>query len=353
MAPLSSDGQVVGTIPYMAPEQIRGEAVDTRTDLFALGIVLYELASGKRPFAGETPVDVGHAILREQPRPLASIRPGLPPDLDRIVGRCLEKNPRERFQSALDVANDLRGVRKELERGASSLSARPASGPAASIAVLPFVNRSASADDEYFSDGLADELLSVLSKIKGLRVIARSSTFTYKGRQVTALEIGRALDVATLLEGSVRKSGNRVRISVQLVNVADSSHLWSETYDRTLDDIFAVQDDIAQTVVKELRVLLLGQDADSKTSGEARAEVAAAAAGRGTNPEAHRLYLPAGSLSLFTHRPRRPRGRPRHAAASRGAGSAARARLGRAGAGLPVGRRDRPSDARRRHGARS
>ena len=291
MAPLSSDGQVVGTIPYMAPEQIRGEAVDTRTDLFALGIVLYELASGKRPFAGETPVDVGHAILREQPRPLASIRPGLPPDLDRIVGRCLEKNPRERFQTALDVANDLRGVRKELERGASSLSARPASGPAASIAVLPFVNRSASADDEYFSDGLADELLSVLSKIKGLRVIARSSTFTFKGRQVTALEIGRALDVATLLEGSVRKSGNRVRISVQLVNVADSSHLWSETYDRTLDDIFAVQDDIAQTVVKELRVLLLGQDADSKTSGEARAEVAAAAAGRGTNPEAHRLYL--------------------------------------------------------------
>src|SRR4029078_5152440 len=147
----------------------------------------------------------------------------------------------------------------------------------ASIAVLPFANRSASADDEYFSDGLADELLNVLSKIKGLRVIARSSTFTFKGKQATAAEFGRALDVATLLEGSVRKAGNRVRISVQLVNVADSSHLWSETYDRTLDDIFAVQDDIAQWVVKELRALLLGQDVDSKTSGEARAEVAAAA----------------------------------------------------------------------------
>jgi len=291
VSPLSTDGQVVGTVPYMAPEQIRGDAVDARTDLFALGIVVYELASGKRPFTGETHMDVGHAILREQPRLLSSVRTDLPPDLDRIVGRCLEKNPRARFQTALDVSNELRGLRKELQRSESGLSARPASDKVASIAVLPFLNRSASADDEYFSDGLADELLNVLSKIKGLRVIARSSAFTFKGRQATAGEIGRALDVATLLEGSVRKAGNRVRISVQLVNVADSSHLWSETYDRTLDDIFAVQDDIARSVVKELRALLLGQDADSKSSGEARAEVAAAAVGRGHNPEAHRLFL--------------------------------------------------------------
>jgi serine/threonine protein kinase/lipoprotein NlpI len=289
--PLSTDGQVVGTVPYMAPEQIRGDVVDARTDLFALGIVVYELASGKRPFTGETQMDVGHAILREQVRPLSRLRRDVPPDLDRIVGRCLEKNPRERFQTALDVANELRGLRKELQRGESGLSARPASDKVASIAVLPFVNRSGSADDEYFSDGLADELLNVLSKIKGLRVIARSSAFTFKGKQATAGEIGRALDVATLLEGSVRKAGNRVRISVQLVNVADSSHLWSETYDHTLDDIFAVQDDIAQSVLKELRALLLGQDADSKASGEARAEVAAAAVGRGRNPEAHRLFL--------------------------------------------------------------
>jgi serine/threonine protein kinase/Tfp pilus assembly protein PilF len=290
-SPLSSDGQIVGTVPYMAPEQIRGEAVDARTDLFAFGIVVYELASGKRPFTGETHMDVGHAILHEPPRLLSSVRSDLPRDLDRIVGRCLEKNPRGRFQTALDVANELRGLRKELQRGASGQTARPASDKVASIAVLPFLNRSASADDEYFSDGLADELLNVLSKIKGLRVIARSSAFTFKGKPTTAAEIGRALDVATLLEGSVRKSGERVRISVQLVNVADSSHLWSETYDRTLEDIFAVQDDIARSVVKELRALLLGQDADSKASGEARAEVAAAAVGRGRNPEAHRLFL--------------------------------------------------------------
>src|SRR5262252_5600782 len=291
-SPLSTEGQVVGTIPYMAPEQIRGEAVDTRTDLFALGIVVYELASGKRPFTGETSMDIGHAILRTQARVLSSVRKDLPPDLDRIVGRCLAKNPRERFQTALDVANELRGLRRDLQRGeSSSASPRPAADQAASIAVLPFVNRSGSPDDEYFSDGLADELLNVLSKIKGLRVIARSSAFTFKGKMVTAGEIGRALDVATLLEGSVRKAGNRVRISVQLVNVTDSSHLWSETYDRTLDDIFAVQDDIAQSVVKELRALLLGHDADSKASGETRAEVVAAAVGRGRNPEAHRLFL--------------------------------------------------------------
>jgi len=288
---LSSDGQIVGTIPYMAPEQIRGEAVDARTDLFALGIVIYELASGKRPFTGESHIEAGYAILREQPRLLSSMRTDLPSDLDRIVSRCLEKSPRERFQTALDVANELRELRKELQRDASGQSARPTSDKVASIAVLPFLNRSASADDEYFSDGLADELLNVLSKIKGLRVIARSSAFTFKGKPTTAAEIGRALDVATLLEGSVRKSGERVRISVQLVNVADSSHLWSETYDRTLEDIFAVQDDIAQSVVKELRALLLGQEADSKESGDARAEVAAAAVGRGRNPEAHRLFL--------------------------------------------------------------
>jgi serine/threonine protein kinase/Tfp pilus assembly protein PilF len=289
--PLSQEGLVVGTAPYMAPEQIRGGAVDARTDLFALGVVLYELASGTRPFTGQTHADVVSAILRDTPRPLRSVREDLPSELERIVGRCLEKNPRERVQTALDVANELRGMRRTLERSESAPAAKAASNPVAAIAVLPFVNRSASADDEYFSDGLADELLNVLSKIKGLRVIARSSSFTFKGKAVTSTEIGRALDVPTLLEGSVRKAGNRVRISVQLVNAADSSQLWSETYDRTLDDIFAVQDDIAQSVVKELRVLLLGVAADSKASGEARAEVAAAAVGRGHNPEAHRLFL--------------------------------------------------------------
>ncbi len=295
-APLSESGVVMGTVPYMAPEQIRGKTVDARTDLFALGVVLYELAAGRRPFAGETHADVSSAILRDTPRPLHALRSELPPDLDRIVSQCLEKTPRERFQSALDVSNELRRLRKELERSESGLAAKPTSDKVASIAVLPFANRSASVDDEYFSDGLADELLNVLSKIKGLRVTARTSSFHFKGKDTTVAEIGRTLDVATLLEGSVRKAGNRIRVSVQLVDVRDSSHLWSETYDRTLEDIFAVQDDIAQSVVEELRTTLLGEACDSNASGAAKAEVAQAARGRGTDPEAHRLYLLARHL---------------------------------------------------------
>ena len=162
-----------------------------------------------------------------------------------------------------------------------------------SIAVLPFVNLSRDEENEYFADGLAEELLNVLAKIRGLRVAARSSAFTFKGKGVTVAEVARALNVATVLEGSVRKAGNRLRISVQLVKVVDGYQLWSETYDRTLDDIFAVQDDIAQSVVKELRTTLLGETADAKAGRDVTAEVTAAVKGRSTDPEAHRLFLQA------------------------------------------------------------
>lgn len=295
--PISTVGHIVGTAPYMAPEQIRGEAVDARSDIFAMGILVFELLTGRRPFGGATTADITSAILRDPPPPLETIRPDLPPDLDRTIARCLEKDPERRIQTAKDVRNELDRVRRTLE---SCVVATPpvacAPGPvrdqdAPSIAVLPFANRSRDEEDEYFADGLADELLSVLAKIRGLRVAARSSAFTFKGKDATVAEVGRALHVATVLEGSVRKAGNRVRISVQLVKVADGYHLWAETYDRTLDDIFAVQDDIAQSVVKELRTTLLGEEPDSKTSGETMAEVTAAAKGRGASGEAHRLFL--------------------------------------------------------------
>jgi len=288
---LSSEGQVIGTVPYMAPEQVRGLSVDARSDLFSLGIILFELVTGRRPFTGATPADVASSILRDTPEPLSTFRTDLPDGLDRVAARCLEKDPRDRYPAALDVLNDLRRVKAAHERGDRAGTTKPAARGVATIAVLPFVNRSASPEDEYFSDGLADELLNVLAKIRGLRVAARASSFTFKGKNATATEIGQALRVASILEGTVRKVGNRVRISVQLVQVSDGFHIWSETYDRMLEDIFAVQDDIARAVVKELRTALLGEEADSRTSGEVKAEVARAARGRGTSPEAHRLHL--------------------------------------------------------------
>jgi len=286
-SPISHVGLVVGTVPYMAPEQICGEPVDARTDLFSFGILIYELLAGSRPFTGPTFTHVAHAILRGTPPPLASLRSDVPAALESLISRCLEKQPGERFQSALELADKLRELRRTLERGVQK-----AADNVASIAVLPFVNRSASAEDEYFSDGLADELLNMLAKIRGLRVAARTSAFHFKGKDTTIAEIGKALNVETVLEGSVRKAGRRVRISVHLVEVADGYHLWSQTYDRMLDDIFEVQDDIAQSVVAELRSTLLGEALDA-TRGEVRAEVAQAAKGRGTDPKAHRLYLKA------------------------------------------------------------
>ena len=278
-ATISEVGQVLGTAAYMSPEQIRGEAVDARSDLFAFGILLYELATGKRPFAGATSGDVTSAILRDAPLPMTG-------DLSHIVERCLAKNPRERYQTALDVLNELKRIGREPKPQESSRAM-------VSIAVLPFENRSANDEDAYFAEGLADELLSVLGKIRGLRVAARTASRRFKDSTEDLPSIGRALNVETILEGSIRKAGNRVRIAVQLAKVADGYRIWSESYDRTLDDVFAVQDDIAHAVVKELRAALLGEAPDSDASRDAKAEVARAVRGRTDSPEAHRRFLEA------------------------------------------------------------
>lgn len=286
--PISMPGQVIGTLPYMAPEQVRGERADSRTDIFALGALLYELAVGRRPFGGASSAELVSSILRDTPAPLTDIRPELPEELDRLVGRCLEKDPAARFQSAPDLARELRRMRQSLEEHATRTASADVQP---SIAVLPFVNRSRDEEDEYFSDGLADELLNVLSKIPGLKVAARTSSFQFKGRSEDVAVIGEKLKVATLLEGSVRKAGPRVRVSVQLVKVPDGYHLWSDIYDRKLEDIFAVQDDIAQAVVKELRTTLLRKEAGTDASNRAKADVAFAVKGRGRSAESHRLHL--------------------------------------------------------------
>jgi serine/threonine protein kinase/Tfp pilus assembly protein PilF len=257
-SPLSGVGQLLGTVPYMAPEQVRGEAVDARTDVFAFGIIVYELATGRRPFSGASFADVSSSILRDAPKPLSGARADLPGDLERIVVRCLEKAPRDRFQSALDVHNELRLLKRSLERSGpepSLASEKP------SIAVLPFSNMSADPENEYFSDGLTEELLNVLAKNPELKVTGRTSSFAFKGKHEDLREIGQKLGVSTLLEGSVRKAGQRVRITAQLIKVTDGFHLWSDTYDRVLDDIFAVQDDIARAVSSALQVTLLGKSA--------------------------------------------------------------------------------------------
>ena len=257
--PPSVAGRAVGTVPYMAPEQLRGEAVDERADLFALGVIMFELASGRRPFGGATQADVISAILRDDPPPLAAARPDLPQALVGVVGRCLEKAPRDRIRSAREVGEELRSILRTLRRPADTPGTVSADTP--SIAVLPFSNMSADPENEYFSDGLSEELLNALAKIPELKVTGRTSSFAFKGKSEDLRVIGQKLGVTTLLEGSVRKAGQRVRITAQLVKAADGFHLWSETYDRVLDDIFAVQDDIARAVSTALHVTLLGRPA--------------------------------------------------------------------------------------------
>ena len=297
-APLTTMGALVGTIPYMAPEQLRAEPADARTDLFALGVVIYEMASGRRPFRGTSDMEMGSSILKDDPAPLTALRPDFPPDLARIVRRCLEKEPEERFQTAKDLRNELRSVKRAMEaatavrkEGAPMPALAPITADTPSIAVLPFVNTSKDAENDYFADGLSEELLSVLTKIPGLRVVSRTSAFYFKGKDVDLATVARKLNVAHILEGSVRKAGNRVRITAQLIRVATDSHLWSQTYDRELEDIFAVQDDIARSVVEELRATLLGRAPGAAAGASTKMDIETAIKGRGANAEAYRLYL--------------------------------------------------------------
>ena len=241
---MSQAGAVAGTVAYMSPEQAQAKPLDARSDIFSFGLVMYEMLSGQRAFSADTGIAVMAAIVRDEARPLKTA-----PELERIITRCLRKAPADRFQTMGEV-------RAALEQ----VSVKPAQDQP-SIAVLPFSNMSADKENEYFSDGLAEEILNSLVRIPGLKVTARTSSFAFRGKEQDIRGIAEALDVKTILEGSVRKAGNRVRVTAQLINAADGYHLWSERYDRELTDVFAVQDEIAAAIAAALKLKLSGEAA--------------------------------------------------------------------------------------------
>jgi serine/threonine protein kinase len=275
---LTKTGATLGTVPYMSPEQAQGEKVDQRTDIWSLGVVMYEMVTGRLPFPGEFEQAIVYRILHEEPEPITSLRSNVPMELERIVKKAVAKNPEERFQNTGDILVDLKSLRKGLESGISGeLLFTPKS--MASIAVLPFEDMSPQKDQEYFCDGIAEELINALSHIKDLHVVARTTAFSFKGANQDLREVGRKLNVNTVLEGSIRKAGNRLRITAQLIDVVNGYHLWSEKFDREMGDIFAIQDEISMGIVENLKLKLLPAE---KATIEKR---------YGRDPEAYNLYL--------------------------------------------------------------
>jgi len=281
---LTKTGSTLGTAAYMSPEQIRGEEVDQRSDIFSLGVVLYELLTSHLPFQGEYEAAVSYAILNERPAPIRSLRPEIPSDLERIIDRCLEKDKTRRYRQAGEIIADLRAIKQD-NRSHAAISTKsdkmrwiiavlvmigmavvsfflfhpgadPASAPSKSIAVLPFQNLSDSKEDEYFSDGITDDIIAQLSKISDLKVISRTSVMLYKETDKNIRQIGKELDVGAVLEGSVRHAGNQVRIVAQLIDARNEGHLWAETYDKEMTQVFAIQSDVAQQIAGALRTKL-------------------------------------------------------------------------------------------------
>ncbi len=275
---ITKTGSTMGTAAYMSPEQARGEAVDHRTDVWSLGIVMYEMLTGLRPFSSEYEQAIVYSILNEDPKPLSSIRFEIPHEFETIIQKAIAKNSEERYQQVADMEYDLKKFLKAITSPASNMrNSKTQDIP--SIAVLPFKDMSSQQDQEYFCEGIAEELLNALVQIEGLRVAARTSASQFKDKAVDVRAIGKQLNVKSVLEGSVRKVGDHLRITAQLINIEDGYHLFSEKYDRTTDDIFAIQDEISLAIVDRLKVKLLSSEKCKLVKRHTE------------NEEAYRLYL--------------------------------------------------------------
>ena len=265
---LTSPGSSMGTIAYMSPEQARGEELDARSDLFSLGVVLYEMSTGSVPFSGATAAVVFDGILHATPANAKDINPALPLALVQILEKTLEKDPDLRCQTAAELRADLKRLSRDLDSGRRPSAGKnvPDSGaqtiPAKqkSVAVLYFENQSGAKEDEYFRDGITEDVVTELSKIAQLQIFPRSEMLAFRDKPVTAQQVGQQLGASYILEGSIRRSGSRVRITAQLVEASTRHSVWADRYDRQMDDVFAIQEEIARSIAQALRITLTPQE---------------------------------------------------------------------------------------------